>query len=239
MVELLAARGRPLQQLDGAVDRDAFLVAGDQERDRAFRLAAVGREVVERRGDLAGDRAFHVDRAAAVEHAFVDLARERRMAPARLVARRHHVGMAGEHQMRRGGADARVEIFHRIGAGLLEGDAMRRSKPAPLSTRSMNASAPPSAGVTEGQRSRSRARAMGSAAASSCFVSLVIFDSRVDVADRPPGCRRSRRCPATRRYFDQLDREVEPCDQSGAESTERQPWRLSGIAQALRHRRAR
>ena len=36
MVEFFAARGRPLQQLDRAVDRDAFLVAGDQERDRAF-----------------------------------------------------------------------------------------------------------------------------------------------------------------------------------------------------------
>ena len=37
MVELLAARRRPLQQLEGAVDRDAFFVAGDQERDRALR----------------------------------------------------------------------------------------------------------------------------------------------------------------------------------------------------------
>ena len=36
MVELLAARGRPFQQLGAAVDRDAFLVAGDQERDRAL-----------------------------------------------------------------------------------------------------------------------------------------------------------------------------------------------------------
>ena len=42
VIEFFAARGRPLQQLDGAVDRDAFLVAGDQERDRAFRLAVVG-----------------------------------------------------------------------------------------------------------------------------------------------------------------------------------------------------
>ena len=36
MVEFLAARRRPLQQLDGAVDGDVFLVAGDQERDRAL-----------------------------------------------------------------------------------------------------------------------------------------------------------------------------------------------------------
>ena len=43
MVECLAARGRPCQQLDGAVDGDALLVAGDQERDRAFGLAAMRR----------------------------------------------------------------------------------------------------------------------------------------------------------------------------------------------------
>ena len=50
VVECLAALRRPSQQLDGAVDRDAFLVAGDQERDRALvRLAAVGGEMVERR----------------------------------------------------------------------------------------------------------------------------------------------------------------------------------------------
>ena len=36
VIEFLAALGRPLQQLGRAVDRDAFLVAGDQERDRAL-----------------------------------------------------------------------------------------------------------------------------------------------------------------------------------------------------------
>src|SRR5687767_15986389 len=40
------------------------------------------------------------------------------------------------------------------------------SKPAPLSTFSITASAPPSAGVTDGQRMRSRARAIGSAMSS-------------------------------------------------------------------------
>ena len=84
------------------------------------------REIVERRRDLAGDRALHVDGAAAVEHAVGDLARERRMRPVRLVARRHHVGVAGEHQMRRGGADAGVEVLDSVGAGLREGDAMDR-----------------------------------------------------------------------------------------------------------------
>ena len=34
VIEFFAARRRPLQQLDGAVDRDALLVAGDQKRNR-------------------------------------------------------------------------------------------------------------------------------------------------------------------------------------------------------------
>ena len=41
VVEFFAALGRPFQQLRRAVDRDAFLVAGDQERDRALWLAAM------------------------------------------------------------------------------------------------------------------------------------------------------------------------------------------------------
>ena len=66
-----------------------------------FGLAAVRGEMVERRRDLAGDRALHVDRAAAVEHAVVDVAGERRVRPRLRIAGRHHVGVAGEHQMRR------------------------------------------------------------------------------------------------------------------------------------------
>ncbi len=108
----------------GAVDRDALLVAGDQERDRALRLAAGGGEMVEHRGKPAGDRALHVDGAAAVQHAVSDVGAERRVLPVRLVARRHHVGVAGEHEMRLAGADAGVEVLDIVGAGLGEGDAV-------------------------------------------------------------------------------------------------------------------
>ena len=77
-----------------------FLVAGDEQRDRAaLGPAAIGREIIGRRGHKAGNAAFHVDRAAAVEHVALDLAAERRMLPRLLVARRHHVGMAGKHQI--------------------------------------------------------------------------------------------------------------------------------------------
>ena len=83
-------------------------------------------EIVERRRDGAGDRALHVDRAAAVERVADDLAGERRLRPGGVVAGRHHVGVAGEHEMRRAGADAGVEVLDRRGAGLREGDAVDR-----------------------------------------------------------------------------------------------------------------
>src|SRR5262249_17028066 len=99
MIELFAARLRPGEQLHRAVDGDALLVAGDQERDRALGFAAARGEMVEYGRDLAGNRAFHVDGAAAIENAVDDLGGERRLSPARRVAGRHDVGMAGEHEM--------------------------------------------------------------------------------------------------------------------------------------------
>ena len=57
--------------------------------------------MIERGCDRAGDAALHVDRAAAVERVVNDLGCERRSRPCRLVAGRHHVGVAGEDEMRR------------------------------------------------------------------------------------------------------------------------------------------
>ena len=104
------------------------------------------------------------------------------MRPGRLVARRHHVGVAGEHEMRRGRADAGVEILDVGGAGLASNVMRCTVKPAPFSTRFENASAPPSAGVTDGQRIRSRAMATGSAVmliAQSRSSSLMLVLARV------------------------------------------------------------
>ncbi len=124
MVEGSAALGRPLQELDGSVDRDALLVAGDEKGDRPLRPSAAGDEVIERGGERAGHGALHVDRAASVERAVDDLAGERRMAPSRRVARRHHVGVPGEDEVRGCAADAGVEVFDRLRAGLGEGYAV-------------------------------------------------------------------------------------------------------------------
>ena len=46
------------------------------------------------------------------------------MLPRLLVAGRHHVGMAGKHQMRRRRADAGVEILHVVRARFAEGHAV-------------------------------------------------------------------------------------------------------------------
>src|SRR3984893_10308823 len=71
-VELFAPRLGPLQELFGAIDARAFLVAGDQERNCALGLA-----VIDRGGDETSDRSLHVHGAAAVEHAVLDLAGQR------------------------------------------------------------------------------------------------------------------------------------------------------------------
>src|SRR5215472_2198934 len=67
MIESFAALGRPFEQLDRAIDRYTFLIAGNQERDRASRLAAICGQIVERSRGKAGDPAFHVDGATTVQ----------------------------------------------------------------------------------------------------------------------------------------------------------------------------
>src|SRR4029077_6790364 len=81
-------------------------------------------KMLERGGDETGDAAFHVDRAASVKPVAGDVAAEWREPPCRLVARRHHVGMPGEDQIRPCGADAGIKIVDRRGAGLGAGGAM-------------------------------------------------------------------------------------------------------------------
>src|SRR5581483_11358417 len=91
-----------------AVNRGAFFVAGDEEREGAPAFAcAVG----ERGGEEGGDAALHVDRAAAVKEAIGDVARERTVRPALLVARRHYVGMPGEGEVRGASADGREKVL--------------------------------------------------------------------------------------------------------------------------------
>ena len=89
-----------------------------------FWLAAIVGEIFQHRRDAAGDAALHVDGAAAVQKAVLDVARERAVGPCGLVAGRHHVGMSGKGDVRRRVADAGIEIVDIGGAGFAEGDAV-------------------------------------------------------------------------------------------------------------------
>ena len=64
-----------------------------------------------RLGEEAGDAALHVDRAASVHLAVGDLGGEGRMRPGRFVTHRHHIGVAGKHQMRAVARQPRVKVF--------------------------------------------------------------------------------------------------------------------------------
>ena len=101
----------------GAVDRDAFLVAGDEKADRAAEIRAARAEKLRRRRREAGDRALHVGGAAADEHAVAHRRRERIARPGLARPGRHHVGMAGEAEIAPARADPRIEIEDRLGAG--------------------------------------------------------------------------------------------------------------------------
>ena len=77
-----------------------FLVAGDEQRQRAVGLPPLAMKP-RAAAMKARDAALHVHGAAAVEAPSAISPANGGCAPARLVARRHDVGMAGEDQMRR------------------------------------------------------------------------------------------------------------------------------------------
>ena len=128
MVEFFATRGCPLQELDRAVDRYVFLVARDQERDRSIAvmsgLAAMVCKVLQYSRDAAGDAALHVDGAAAIQIAVLNVARERAVAPRAFLAWGHNVGVAGKGDVGSRGADPCKQVIDIGGAGFTECDAV-------------------------------------------------------------------------------------------------------------------
>ncbi len=101
-------RRHPVQHAPCAVQLRAFLVPGDEQADRPGGKASPARQALRHRVHEGGDRALHVAGAAPVQRAVDHRALERRHPPA--LARRHHVGMAGEAQMRRTVAEAREQV---------------------------------------------------------------------------------------------------------------------------------
>src|SRR3546814_6418043 len=102
-------------------DLVAFLVAGDQQRDRPMRTPAS--QVLADGGDEGGNGALHVDGTAAVKRAVTDLAGEGVDAPGGGIADRHHVGMTGVAEVRSFIAEPGVEVVHPRTVVLGEGKA--------------------------------------------------------------------------------------------------------------------
>ena len=80
----------------GAVNRRAFLVAGQQEGDGNLRVWVSGQKFFHRH-DERGDGGFHVTGAAAKELAVLVRGRERVTAPLRQRAGGYHVGVPGKY----------------------------------------------------------------------------------------------------------------------------------------------
>jgi hypothetical protein len=73
----MASLLHPHHERLGAVDRRAFLVAGDDEAERSAMIRDIGAG-----GDESGNGALHVDRSAPVEQAAPDCRLERVAGPA-------------------------------------------------------------------------------------------------------------------------------------------------------------
>ena len=108
-VDDLALGRQGLDHPFGAVQRRAFLVAGDQEGEGAGGFTV--RQHLGNGGDPGGDPALHVHRAATVQDAVPDLGVEGLGGPLIRGAGRDHIRMAGETQVGRGGPAPGVQIL--------------------------------------------------------------------------------------------------------------------------------
>ena len=111
MVKGLALGRQRLQHRLGTMNGRAFLIAGDQEGDRA--LGAVLRiQKALHRGDHRSNRALHVSRTAPPKQAILGLGRKGRFLPGRIGARRDYIGVTGKQETGRSRAAPGIEIVH-------------------------------------------------------------------------------------------------------------------------------
>jgi hypothetical protein len=108
-VDLLAALAQRFHHFLGAVDRRAFLVAGDQVGDRALVPGVFAHEVFGR-GDHGRERALHVGGATSKKEPVAYRRFERIALPFLERAGGHDVGMAREAQHRAALAAGRPEV---------------------------------------------------------------------------------------------------------------------------------
>ena len=143
VVDALAARGEPLDDADGAVDRRAFLVGGEEQRDRAGRGRVRGDEGLDRR-DERRERALHVGGAAAVEPAVALVGRER---VAIASARRGPVGTTSVWPAKQTSGRASPRRAQRLVTPLAT--SVSHAKPSGARRAAISAWQPASSGVSE------------------------------------------------------------------------------------------
>ena len=110
VVDRLALRRQPAEHLDRPVDGVAFLVARDQQADRAGRRALMSVQEPLGRRDEGGDGPLHVGGAAAEQLAVLDRRGVGVDRPALARAFRHDIGVPCEAEVRGLLAEPRIEV---------------------------------------------------------------------------------------------------------------------------------
>ena len=81
MVRHMSVCRHPFQYFRCAVYRRALFITGDEKADGAGQVSFPGTKIITSSGQKAGDVAFHVGRAAAIEPAVNDICAKGRVAP--------------------------------------------------------------------------------------------------------------------------------------------------------------
>ena len=109
-VEPFVVSVEPFQHFLGAVDGVAFLVARNEQADRAAEVCAAVVQEARDGGHEGGNRPLHVGCAAAVQDAVAHLSGEGIVGPVGRIAFRHDIGMAGETEIRAAGSQPGVQV---------------------------------------------------------------------------------------------------------------------------------
>src|SRR5215208_7719467 len=120
MVRNHALCGKPCNRFPRSVDSGTLLIAGEQQRNGSRESgSALGGEL-ERGCHESGDRSFHVARSTPMDEALRHSAFERRIGPALLISRRHHIDMARKTEVLPPRSEPREKIVDVRSAGCAE-----------------------------------------------------------------------------------------------------------------------
>ncbi len=110
---------QPAQHFHRSVERNALLIASDQQAYRSLR-PSIGTEIGGQGCGECGNCAFHIGGATAKQEPVLDLGTKRIVTPEIAITGRHDIGMTRETEMRIAGSQPGIEIFHRRGILVLK-----------------------------------------------------------------------------------------------------------------------